>query len=56
MFLVQIDQSIVSTAVPRIASQFNALEQVTWIGSSYFLTQAGLILTYGTLLLERALR
>ncbi|KAG8895925.1 hypothetical protein FRB99_000275 [Tulasnella sp. 403] len=42
--------TIVATAIPRIASQFNALQQVTWIASAYFLTQAGLMLTYGQVL------
>ncbi|KAG9040775.1 hypothetical protein FS837_000191 [Tulasnella sp. UAMH 9824] len=50
IFLVALDQTIVATAIPRIASQFNALEQVTWIASAYFLTQAGLMLTYGQIL------
>ncbi|KAG9039579.1 hypothetical protein FRB95_009159 [Tulasnella sp. JGI-2019a] len=50
IFLVALDQTIVATAIPRIASDFNALEQVTWIASGYFLTQSGLILTYGQLL------
>ena len=36
VFLVALDQSIVATAIPRIASQFHALEQVTWIVSAYF--------------------
>lgn len=31
VFLVQLDQTIVSTALPRIVSQFNALSQVTWV-------------------------
>lgn len=47
IFLVALDQTIVATAIPRIASQFNALDQVTWIASAYFLTQAGFMLTYG---------
>lgn len=50
IFLVALDQTIVATAIPRIASDFDALEQVTWIASGYFLTQSGLILTYGQLL------
>ncbi|KAG8904164.1 hypothetical protein FRB99_002145 [Tulasnella sp. 403] len=49
-FLVSLDQTILATAIPKIASQFNSLEQVTWIASAYFLTQCSLILTYGKLL------
>jgi hypothetical protein len=32
-----------ATALPVIASQFNALDQITWIVSAYFLTQAPLM-------------
>lgn len=46
-FLVSLDQTILATAIPKIASQFDALEQITWIASAYFLTQCGLVLTYG---------
>jgi hypothetical protein len=35
-FLVALDQSIVSTALPRIASEFNQLEQISWVVSAYF--------------------
>ncbi|KAG9003488.1 hypothetical protein FRB93_011114 [Tulasnella sp. JGI-2019a] len=50
IFLIALDQTIVATAIPKIASDFNSLQQVTWIASAYFLTQAGLILSYGRLL------
>ncbi|KAG8990264.1 hypothetical protein FRB94_013507 [Tulasnella sp. JGI-2019a] len=50
IFLINLDQTVVATALPRIASDFNALEQVTWVATGYFLTQSGLILTYGQLL------
>ncbi|EJD43057.1 MFS general substrate transporter, partial [Auricularia subglabra TFB-10046 SS5] len=43
-------QTIVSTALPRIVSQFNGLSQVTWVVSAYLLTQAGFMLTGGQLL------
>ncbi|KAG9033576.1 hypothetical protein FRB95_014654 [Tulasnella sp. JGI-2019a] len=50
IFLVTLDQTILATAIPRIASDFDALEQQTWIASAYLLTQSGFILTYGQLL------
>ncbi|KAG8904816.1 hypothetical protein FRB99_001122 [Tulasnella sp. 403] len=50
IFLVTLDNTILATAIPKIASQFNALEQVTWLASAYFLTQCGLMLMYGQLL------
>lgn len=49
-FLVALDQSIVATALPKLVSQFNALDQITWIVAAYFLTQAGLLLLYGRIL------
>ncbi|QRV80260.1 major facilitator superfamily transporter [Ceratobasidium sp. AG-Ba] len=50
ILLVALDQTIVATALPIIASKFDAFNQVTWIASAYFLTQAGCMLTYGQLL------
>ncbi|KAB5591533.1 Major facilitator (MFS1) transporter-like protein [Ceratobasidium theobromae] len=50
ILLVALDQTIVATALPVIASKFNAFNQVTWIATGYFLTQGGLMLTYGQLL------
>jgi MFS family permease len=40
----------VATALPKLASAFNALDELTWIVSAYLLTQAGFILIYGQLL------
>jgi len=51
ILLVALDQTIVATALPKIASHFDALAQVSWIVSAYFLTQAGLLLLYGQLLI-----
>ncbi|AFR97147.2 major facilitator superfamily transporter [Cryptococcus neoformans var. grubii H99] len=45
-----LDQSIVSTAIPVIVSDFNAFDQVAWIITGYFLTQCGLILLVGQVL------
>jgi MFS family permease len=39
-----------ATALPKLASHFNALNQLTWIVSGYLLTQAGFILIYGQIL------
>ncbi|KAJ9296564.1 hypothetical protein DTO271G3_5262 [Paecilomyces variotii] len=35
VFLMLLDMSIVSTAIPKITSQFNSLEDVAWYGSAY---------------------
>ncbi|PVF92610.1 ABC transporter [Serendipita vermifera] len=50
VLLVALDNTIVSTALPKLASAFNALDELTWIVSAYLLTQAGFILIYGQLL------
>ncbi|KAG9043640.1 hypothetical protein FS842_001739, partial [Serendipita sp. 407] len=36
IFCVALDQTIVATALPKLASQFNALDQLTWVVSAYF--------------------
>ncbi|KUL89002.1 hypothetical protein ZTR_06068 [Talaromyces verruculosus] len=41
-FLVMIDITIVSTAVPQITSDFNSLEDVGWYGTAYQLACASL--------------
>lgn len=38
-----LDQTIISTALPSIASDFNAISQLSWIASGYFLAQVGSI-------------
>ncbi|OCL09619.1 permease of the major facilitator superfamily [Glonium stellatum] len=37
-FLMALDTTIIAVAVPKISTQFNALGQVGWIGSSYLIT------------------
>ncbi|KAG8832129.1 hypothetical protein FRC17_001962 [Serendipita sp. 399] len=50
IFLVALDQTIIATALPVIASKFNSLSELTWVVSVYFFTQTGLVLTFGQLL------
>ncbi|KAG8877203.1 hypothetical protein FRB97_003589 [Tulasnella sp. 331] len=50
LFLCGLDQTIVATAIPKLASDFNALEQVPWVASAYLLPMPGMMLTYGQLL------
>jgi MFS family permease len=47
---VALDQTIVATALPKLASQFDALDELTWVVAGYFLTQAGLMLFLGQVL------
>ncbi|RKP27167.1 major facilitator superfamily-domain-containing protein [Syncephalis pseudoplumigaleata] len=49
VFLCSLDQTIVATAIPRIASDFNSLADVSWIGSAYLLTTAAVTPLYGKL-------
>ena len=37
-FLMALDTTIITVAVPEITTQFNALSQVGWIGSAYLIT------------------
>ncbi|CAG8575988.1 10983_t:CDS:2, partial [Ambispora leptoticha] len=47
VFLSALDQTIVATALPRIASDFNALNQISWVGTAYLLTTTAFQPTYG---------
>ncbi|KAL4808102.1 major facilitator superfamily domain-containing protein [Aspergillus unguis] len=42
IFLMLLDVSIVSTAVPKITNQFHSLEDVAWYGSAYTLASCAL--------------
>ncbi|KAF8509592.1 MFS general substrate transporter [Hysterangium stoloniferum] len=50
LFLPALDQLILTTAIPRIVSQFNALSEISWIPNAYFLTMASFMIVYGQLL------
>ncbi|KAJ5774689.1 hypothetical protein N7457_009585 [Penicillium paradoxum] len=47
MFLVALDRTIIATAVPQIATQFNALEDISWYASAYLLTSCATQLSWG---------
>lgn len=47
MFIVNLDTTIVATAIPRITDQFHSLDQVGWYGSAFFLTIASFQSTWG---------
>ena len=49
-FLVALDQTILSTALPTIASHFDAVSDLSWIASGYFLPQAAFMLFFGRVL------
>ncbi|KAJ9049403.1 hypothetical protein DSO57_1024947 [Entomophthora muscae] len=49
IFISSLDNTIVSTALTAIASEFNALNQVTWVVASYLLTSTAMQPLYGKL-------
>ncbi|KAF7323266.1 Major facilitator superfamily protein [Mycena chlorophos] len=51
IFLIALDQTILSTALPRIASDFDAFSLQGWISTSFILAQTVFLLFYGQLLL-----
>ncbi|RDW64086.1 MFS transporter-2 [Coleophoma crateriformis] len=49
MFLIGLDNTILSTAIPKITDQFHALNDVGWYASSYLLTTCAFQLMWGKL-------
>jgi EmrB/QacA subfamily drug resistance transporter len=47
IFLVALDRTIISTAIPKITDEFNALTDIGWLGSAYFLTSCAFQPTWG---------
>ncbi|PMD22028.1 MFS toxin efflux pump [Hyaloscypha hepaticicola] len=47
VFLVALDQTIISTAIPKITDHFNSIKDIGWYGSAYFLTATALQPTFG---------
>lgn len=47
VFLVALDQTIISTAIPTITDQFHSVDDIAWYGSSYLLTRAALQPSFG---------
>ena len=49
LFLSALDQTIVSTAMPRIIAELSGLERIAWVGTSYLLTATVMVPIYGKL-------
>ncbi len=49
MFLGALDQTIVSTALPRIVQDLNGLDRFTWVATSYLVASTALVPIYGKL-------
>ncbi|GME32115.1 MFS toxin efflux pump [Neofusicoccum parvum] len=52
VFCLGLDRTILATAIPKITSDFNSLEDVAWYGSSYLLTTCCFQLMFGKLYAE----
>ncbi|GAA5850295.1 hypothetical protein JCM3766R1_001160 [Sporobolomyces carnicolor] len=50
LLLVALDQTILATALPRIASEFNAFDLQGWVSTAFILTQTSFILVFGQVL------
>ncbi|KAK3308330.1 uncharacterized protein B0T15DRAFT_372189, partial [Chaetomium strumarium] len=46
-FLISLDTTIVSTAIPRITDEFHTVADIGWYGSAFFLTVAPFQGTWG---------
>lgn len=49
VFCVALDNTIISTAIPRITDEFKAINDVGWYGSAYLLTTCAFQLFFGKL-------
>ncbi|EFQ96766.1 hypothetical protein MGYG_08690 [Nannizzia gypsea CBS 118893] len=47
LFLVALDRTIIATAVPEIANQFHALNDINWYASAYLITSCATQLSWG---------
>ena len=46
-FVIALDNTIIATAIPRITTVFNSLDDVGWYGSAYLLTTTSLQPSFG---------
>ncbi|HEY1011169.1 MAG TPA: MDR family MFS transporter [Herpetosiphonaceae bacterium] len=49
LFLSALDQTIVSTAMPRIIQDLNGLDLLAWVSTAYLLTNTAMVPIYGKL-------
>ncbi len=49
LFLAALDQTIVSTALPRIVASLGGIELLSWVVSSYLLASTATVIIYGRL-------
>ncbi|KAK4161122.1 major facilitator superfamily domain-containing protein [Cladorrhinum sp. PSN259] len=49
IFLFGLDTNIIGTAIPRITTEFNSLQDISWYGSAYLLTATAFQPIFGSL-------
>src|SRR5437660_2613270 len=49
MLLASLDQTIVSTALPRVIAELNGIDRYTWVATAYLLTSTVMVPIYGKL-------
>ncbi|CAG8591617.1 17224_t:CDS:10 [Acaulospora morrowiae] len=49
VFLSALDQTIVATALPKIATEFKSLDKISWVATAYLLTETSFQPLYGKL-------
>ena len=49
MFLGALDQTIVSTALPRIVTDLHGFDRFTWVATAYLVASTALVPIYGKL-------
>ena len=49
MLLASLDQTIVSTAMPRVIAELQGFDRYTWVSTAYLLTSTGMVPIYGKL-------
>ena len=49
MFVAAIDQTVVSTAMPRIVSQLHGIDRYTWVTTAYLVTETAVMPLVGRL-------
>ncbi|KAH8810959.1 major facilitator superfamily domain-containing protein [Xylogone sp. PMI_703] len=47
VFLITLDQNIISTAIPRITDEFHSISDITWYGTAYLMTMCTFQLLLG---------
>lgn len=55
-FVVALDRSIITTAIPRITDDFNSPADVGWYGSAYLITSCAFLPTYGRIFAQFDIR